>query len=132
VSPKIIYIAGRYRGDKSVNALNFQDAARRIFTAGHMPLNPIANTVYLDGEFSDDDFISRDLLLVGRCDGVYLLQGWETSVGARRELEHAMSLEIPASENLSKLLREIDYLDAEYAIEEPPRHPCYCALWRDE
>jgi len=102
----LIYIAGPFRGDKVANARRFREAAQEIIDAGHVPLNPIAN---FDGlEIDDDEAIQRDLHLLARCDGVYLLPGWFGSVGARREHLEAQCLGIPRAESLELLLLALE------------------------
>lgn len=90
---QVIYLAGPYR-DGSVaglfaNIMRARDIAMLVWARGHVPLCPHLNSMLMDGQVPDEDFISGDLLLLERCDGILMLPGWEDSVGARRELAHA-------------------------------------------
>lgn len=41
---------------------------------------------------ADEFWVNADLELIARVDTVVLMEGWETSVGARSEREHAIEL----------------------------------------
>jgi hypothetical protein len=43
----------------------------------------------------DETWLKGDLELLKRCDAVWALPGWDTSIGATGEVNHAKSLNIP-------------------------------------
>ena len=93
-----IYIAGPMRGRPDFNRAAFNAAAERLAAKGWHPINPvdiekIFPCVEENGEVNEHDL--SDLLAIerefaGRADAIYLLDGWETSVGARGELRAAL------------------------------------------
>ena len=38
-----------------------------------------------------EDYMKADLLLLGMCDAIYMLKGWEKSCGANREYGYALA-----------------------------------------
>ncbi len=56
---------------------------------------PHANTEKMDDAVSEDEFITRDLEIVSRCDAILMLPGWEASQGAEQERRRAALLGLP-------------------------------------
>lgn len=94
---RVIYVAGAYRS-KSLNKIweNINHAmrqSRKLWLAGWAVICPHANTAFMDEmPKTDDMFINGDLEILKRCDAIYMLQGWENSVGATGEFNLAMEL----------------------------------------
>lgn len=93
-----IYIAGPIAGYPDANRRAFKDAARYLRAIGHTPVNPHDIQPFphddfcppgpMGGEGSEHTapcFMRTDLIAMLGCDGVYLLEGWEDSSGARIE-----------------------------------------------
>ena len=57
-----------------------------------MPMIPHANTRYFHGTGSDSFWLEGTMELMRRCDGVYLIDGWEVSSGSRAEKAEAEGL----------------------------------------
>lgn len=104
-----VYIAGPMTGLPKFNYPAFRAAANRLRSIGVTVVSPveIAEKYGAPEEVSADpsklaDLIIEELDALGTCDAIYLLPGWQRSVGARRELYLALSrkLEIivPGSE----------------------------------
>ena len=90
-----IYIAGRITGLPFHHVkVKFDHAERWIKSLGHNPVNPI--TLFDDPENTPWD-VAMDVCMVSldRCDAIYLLQDWTESKGARREVSHALSMNMP-------------------------------------
>ena len=115
-----VYISGPMTGKPRNNVDAFQDAERRIATAGHFPVNP----AYLSTAFGDLDELAAafceyyalkrgdytdhpgttqlrridlarlvlraDIAALETCDAICLLDGWQESTGARQELRVAL------------------------------------------
>ena len=103
--PTKVYIAGPMRGIKFYNFLAFDAARDRLKAAGYDPVSPadLDRQIGFDpfslpddhdwskvpDSFSLDQCIERDTAAIKRCDGIYMLKGWEHSIGARAE--HALA-----------------------------------------
>ena len=83
------------------NVARLEAKARALFTMGYAVICPVfswfdKHPPYLQALKADkygktyQDIIALDLELVGRCDGIYMLSGWETSRGAAFEHDHAL------------------------------------------
>ena len=98
---KLLYIAGRYRGisDEQIK-LNIEAAKYFGLLAiemGWYPVIPHMNTTHMEKltSLGDAFFIDGTLELMGRCDAVLMIPGWEPSVGASAEHHRAKRLGIP-------------------------------------
>jgi len=90
---KVAYISGAYR-NKSVNGIyeNIQRAravALKYWGKGYAVICPHLNTAFFDGTCHDETWINGDLEFVRRSDTIVMMQGWENSEGAHRELAEA-------------------------------------------
>ena len=111
-----IYLSGCMTGMPDHNRAAFNAAAKRLRKQGHFVINPAelsdlfatplgleaAFRVYNDPSDSSTEDVNRlnniaeqvmqaDLAAVRSCDAIYLLRGWETSRGAKRELAEAIA-----------------------------------------
>ena len=111
---KIIYISGPYRADTESevfdNIMNAKDVAKQIWRLGAIALCPHLNTMFFGGILPDEEWLIGDLILLSRCDAVYMMAGWKTSEGSIREYHHAEELKIPIFELPSKL---VDFIKTE-------------------
>ena len=108
-----IYISGPMTGILDHNTHAFNAAASRLRKQGHFVINPaelsltfgtaeeIANSfeayykgaaqTYPNGSFHLAQCVmDADLAAVRSCDAIYLLRGWESSRGAKKELAEAI------------------------------------------
>jgi len=76
----ILYTAGPYRAPSPWGVhLNIEAAkivARELWLAGHAVICPHANSAFMDGAAGETDsvFLSGDLALLSRCDGIVSLE----------------------------------------------------------
>lgn len=84
-----IYISGPMTGIKDYKS-NFQKAETKLKKQGHEVINP-AYIDYVLPNASYEDYMNVDMFLLGMCDTIYMLKGWEKSCGANRELGYAMA-----------------------------------------
>lgn len=99
---KRIYIAGPMRGLPDFNYPAFNAAAARLRAEGWLVENPaeISNQFGMADEIAADEVCLAKLIMLEKCivtacDAIYLLQGWENSVGTRDELAIALKMKMP-------------------------------------
>jgi hypothetical protein len=78
-----VYISGRIKGyPDSID--HFARAEHQLTRRdGHEVVNP--HKIDAGGEPTYEDFMRADLKALLNCDAIYMLEGWERSVGARCE-----------------------------------------------
>ena len=109
-----IYLSGKMTGLPDLNRPAFDAAEKRLTAQGHFVINPaelsltfgtaeeIANSfeayykgaaqTYPNGSFHLAQCVmDADLAAVRSCDAIYLLRGWESSRGAKKELAEALA-----------------------------------------
>jgi hypothetical protein len=100
IRSRIIYVAGPYSAKtifgKLRNIYRAWRAARRLWEQGYTVVCPHMNSALMDGAISNDEFILRDLSILGKCDAIYMLKGWSRSKGARLERDYALQLGLEA------------------------------------
>jgi hypothetical protein len=92
----LIYTAGPYSqtagvGTVEENIQKAKEVAVELWNMGYTVLCPHLNTAGFETltTLSNKDFVDRDLEMVEVCDAIVMMPGWESSLGAVRELEHA-------------------------------------------
>lgn len=91
----IVFISGPYRGNVAHNIAIARKHAEKIWQAGYCALCPHLNSAHMDGLCDDSAFLEGDMAMLRRSDMIYLIPGWERSIGARAEWEEAKRLLIP-------------------------------------
>lgn len=97
-----LYIAGKMRGIPYFNFPRFDAVAKRLRERGHDPVSPAdldrehgfdpstmpptSDWDAIPNGFSLDGAVRRDLEAIIGCDGILMLNGWESSQGANAEL----------------------------------------------
>ena len=82
-----IYIAGPMTGIENFNRDEFYRAELDLVKLGHIVWNP----AYHPDGFTHAEYMQVCLPAVRFCDAVYMLNGWEQSVGATAEYVEAVS-----------------------------------------
>lgn len=91
-----VYIAGKITGNPDyIN--QFAKAEEELKASGHTVLNPVKNK-----GFSYKEYIDMGLCELMKCDGIYLLDGWQESSGARLEFLYAMVTDMVVVEGVKK------------------------------
>jgi hypothetical protein len=99
---KRIYIAGPMRGVEDFNRTAFTEHAARLRALGWAVENPVE----IGGRFGTVEELAGDTSLLRRlmafeietlktCDALFLLAGWEFSVGTRAEIAAAIAANLP-------------------------------------
>lgn len=104
-----IYISGKMTGMPNFNYPRFNEVASRLREIGHDVLNPAENfegaTDHPEGRKA---FMRADIEHVLQVDALVMLPGWESSKGARLEVDIARELELQIlGENLEPLAENI-------------------------
>ena len=86
-----LYISGKMSGlPENRIRHRFNEAAEYLRNEGHVPVNP---AVMLDDPGLEyEEYMDIDFKMLEHCDGIYMLRGWEKSIGARREIAKAIRL----------------------------------------
>ena len=107
-----VYCSGAMTGYPDLNRPAFDAAAKRLREQGHFVINPAELSAMFGtaeeiakafqshyyeesrhpfAEAIYESTMSADLAAVRSCDAIYLLRGWETSRGAKKELAEALA-----------------------------------------
>lgn len=84
---KNIYISGKITGVENFAEI-FKDKEKELTEKGHKVYNPAKHP----DMFSWQQFMELDLKALSFCDSIYMMKGWESSKGAKLELEEAKKL----------------------------------------
>lgn len=88
---EVIYIAGAISGTNDYME-RFKNAENVIRKSGRVPINPtIISKPLLEANANHQQFMSVTIELLKCCNGIYLLNGWEHSTGAKEELRYALA-----------------------------------------
>lgn len=89
--PKRVYISGKITGlSEKEWAENFEAAEKALTEAGYRVINPAK--VQADLDYSE--YLTIDIILLGRCDAIYMLDNWQDSNGAKAERATAEALNL--------------------------------------
>lgn len=88
-----VYLSGKMTGlEKEVYEKNFQQAELFYRACGYDVVNPChisAELLKRKPNADYEDFMKADLKALAGCSHIAMLEGWETSCGAKRELMEA-------------------------------------------
>ena len=91
-----VYLSGKMSGlEKDVYEKNFQQAELFYRACGFEVVNPChisAEVLKNKPNAEYEDFMKADLKALAGCSHIAMLEGWETSCGAKRELMEAQTL----------------------------------------
>lgn len=83
-----IYIAGKITGlDRRAMILKFEAADAKLKAQGHSVFIPCILPAYDD--VPHEDYLHICYAMIDICDAVYMLADWQSSTGARMELQYA-------------------------------------------
>lgn len=84
-----IYISGPITGNPEFQT-QFERAFLYLTGKGYTPVNPAMSMHLLPADATYEEYMNIDLELLGMCNAIYMLNGWEKSKGACIELGYAM------------------------------------------
>lgn len=95
----LMYVAGPYSADTAEGVLKNIEAARQgaleLWQEGHAVICPHLNTQHMETDLSYEQVLAGDMVMIARCDALYMLRDWERSPGAQREFNYAKDRGIP-------------------------------------
>ena len=90
---RVIYVSGAYRGDVAANIEHARQAAIRLWQAGdYAVLTPHLNSAHMESLCDEGMFLAGDLELLARCDAIFMLNNYKSSLGGLKELALAKRL----------------------------------------
>jgi len=93
---KLIYTAGPYRSESEfgiyLNIRKAEKVAMRLWKEGWCVLCPHLNTQLFDGVVPAEAFLKGGLLMLSKCDAIYMMKDFRASRGAKKELKLAKKL----------------------------------------
>lgn len=84
-----VYISGPINGVEGYRD-NFKAAEKYLLDEGHEVINPVAVSAILP-ELEYEQLMAIDLMLVAMCESIYMMKGWENSLGCNREYGYAIA-----------------------------------------
>jgi hypothetical protein len=90
---RLIYIAGKIQAEtaweREQNIRQAEEAALAILKLGAAVHCPHTMCRYFDGEMPWEEWIMRDLEVLGRCNAIFMCANWRDSKGATAEHDWA-------------------------------------------
>lgn len=106
---KLVYVAGPYRAvsewEVTQNIRRAEEMALRVWQAGAACICPHKNTAMFGGAADDKVWLEGGLIMLGKCDAVMLVNGWEKSEGTLEEMSYARDKRIPIFERFEDLVQ---------------------------
>ena len=100
---RLIYVAGKYSGKNfeeiSKNIISAKKAAIELLKNGWAVITPHLNTCHFELYekyigYTHKDWLKMDVVMLERCDAIFMLKNWKDSKGAKIELDFAREHEI--------------------------------------
>lgn len=114
----VVYISGPISlGNRNLNYFHACEAERQLMLSGFAPINPIRSMVLpfaWDSDMPHDLWLEVDLPIIERVDAVLRIPG--ESVGADREVGHALTLGIPVYYDIDLLEAELETIRSDAQI----------------
>jgi len=112
-----VYISGMITGLKHDQyRKNFKNAVKHLKEEGHDPLDP--SELGKPEHHSWDYYMRKAIPQLCECEGIYMLEGWEHSKGARLELRIARDLNMYVIEEQEEVESQFNLDTGNYGQQE--------------
>ena len=99
-----IYISGPITGVEPFIAFRmFSNAEWKIQQLGHIAVNPLKIGFNLPKDFTHQDYMDIDMVILEKMDAILMLDGWEESRGCTREFGYASRTDLPIFYSLNEI-----------------------------
>ena len=88
-----IYISGAITGTDDY-VTRFGKAEARLRNQGFEVINPAEVNGRLPKSTTYEQYMEMSMLMLGMCDSIYMLKGWESSKGSNREYGYAVGKDL--------------------------------------
>ena len=86
-----IYISGAITGRERMAVVkHFAAVEEELEERGYTVFNPVRISDALPEGLTHEEYMTVDMAVLGICSSIYMLNGWEESLGANRELGYAL------------------------------------------
>lgn len=85
-----IYISGSITGTDDYME-RFAKAEKYLIKQGYSVVNPAKVNAQLPEDTTYEEYMKMCFCMIDMCDAIYMLNGWNKSCGANRELGYAMA-----------------------------------------
>lgn len=104
---KVVFVSGKFTAgnswEREQNIREAEQVALEIWRLGAAAICPHTNTRHFDGILPAQVFYDGDIAILRKCDAVFMVPGWENSIGAQDEHAVAYALGIPVFDNYRRL-----------------------------
>lgn len=90
---KKVYISGAITGTDDYME-RFKRAEEKLTRAGYSVINPAKVNAQLPAETTYNEYMLMSFCMLDMCDCIYMLDGWQKSNGANKELKRAKDLNL--------------------------------------
>ena len=84
-----IYISGAISNTDDYME-RFAKAEKELTERGYSVINPAKVNAQLPKDTTHEEYMKVSLCMLDMCDSIYMLKGWEHSLGANKEFLHAV------------------------------------------
>jgi len=85
-----VYVSGKITGlDQKEYLEKFEAAQKYLELHGHKVMNPASAMFTCTAGFGAEEYLHVCYAMIDVCDVIYMLDNWQSSQGARKELQYA-------------------------------------------
>lgn len=85
-----VYISGKITGTDDYME-RFAEVEEKLINDGYSVINPASVNSMMPEDTSYEEYMKMSLTMLGMCDAIYMMDGWENSCGANREYGYALA-----------------------------------------